>query len=144
MNEIKYFISKRMAENNQGIDEQIVEEVKKLILFDKELTYPERQALEIFYSKVDKGQTVKNSIGPMMKTLNMLSSGSSQKELSSNAKRLFKLCLRYYDIPKKEDFIFYDSGGGSIHRFSWKDLLVMFLILFVGFPIALYIKYLLR
>lgn len=133
-----------MKESNQKADELIVKEAKELILFDKELTYPERQALEIFYSKVDKGQTVKNSIGPMMKTFNMLSSGSSQKELSSNAKKLFNLCLRYYDIPKKEEFIFYDSGGGSIHKFSWKDLLVMFLILFVGFPIALYIKYLLR
>lgn len=144
MNEIKYFISKRMAENNQGIDEQIVKEVKKLIMFDNNLTYAEINSLSIFYSKIEKRQAVKESIGPMMKSLNMLSSGSSQEELSSNVKKLFDFALKYYDILKKEDFIFNDSGGGSIHRFSWKDLLVIFLILFGGFPLALYIKYLLH
>lgn len=130
-----------MTEKSLEIDEQIIKNVKKLIMFDNDLTYAERNSLEIFYSKIEKGQTVKEAIGPMMKSFNILSSGSSQKELSPNAKKLFVLCLRNYDIPKKEEFIFYDSEGGSIHRFSWKDILLFFVMILVIYPLFSLIKY---
>ena len=88
-----------MIKNSQEIDERIIEEVKNLIMFDNELTYAERNSLSIFYSKIEKGQTVQESIGPMMKSLNMLSSGSSQEKLSSNVKKLFDFALKYYKVP---------------------------------------------
>ena len=131
-------------ETTQGVDERIIEEVKSLIMFDNDLTYAERNALGIFYSKIEKGQTVQESIGPMMKSLNMLSSGSSQEKLSLNVKKLFDFTLTYYKVPEKQKIRFYGSGGGLIHRFSAKEMLLLFLLVFVGLPLALYIKYLLR
>ncbi|AWN65809.1 hypothetical protein LL14B4_06315 [Lactococcus lactis subsp. lactis] len=131
-------------EKTQNVDERIIEEVKNLIMFDNDLTYAERNALGIFYSKIEKGQTVQESIGPMMKSLNMLSSGSSQEKLSLNVKKLFDFALTYYKVPEKQKIRFYGSGGGLIHRFSAKEMLLLFLLVFVGLPLALYIKYLLR
>lgn len=130
-----------MEENSQGVDEKIVEEVKKLIMFDNSLTYAERNSLGIFYSKIEKGQTVQKAIGPMMKSLNMLSSGSSQEELSSNVKKLFDFALNYYDIPEKQKILFYDSEGGLIHRFTWKEILFFFIMILVIYPLCSFIKY---
>jgi hypothetical protein len=129
-------------EKTQNVDERIIEEVKNLIMFDNDLTYAERNALGIFYSKIEKGQTVQESIGPMMKSLNMLSSGSSQEKLSLNVKKLFDFALTHYNVPEKQKIRFYGSGGGLIHRFSAKEMVLLFLLVFVGLPAYLYIYYL--
>ncbi len=128
----------------QQIDNKIIEEARKLIMFDNDLTHAERNALGIFYSKIEKGEPVKEAIDPMLNTFNMIESGGSQGNLSPNVKKYFELVLKYYNIPEKKSGYIYDSGGGLTHKFSTKEMIAMFLIIVIGFPLALYIKYLLR
>lgn len=128
----------------QRIDNKIIEEAKNLIISDNDLTHAERTALEIFYSKIEKGETVKTAIDPMLNTFNMIESGGSQGELSSNVKKYFELILEYYDIPEKKKGYIYDSGGGLTHRFSTKEMIIMFLIIIVGFPLVSFLNYLIH
>jgi len=131
-------------EDPQQIDNKIIEEAKNLIISDNDLTHAERNALEIFYSKIEKGETVKAAIEPLLNTFNMIESGGSQGELSSNVKKYFELILEYYDIPEKKKGYIYDSGGGLTHRFSTKEMIIMFLIIIVGFPLVSFLNYLIH
>lgn len=133
-----------MAENNQGIDEQIIEEVKKLIMFDNDLTYAERNSLGIFYSKIEKGKTVKEAIGPMMTTFQMISSGTSQNELSPKVQHLFSFLLTTYDVPRKTKSNIYTSQGGRVYKLSNKELLSIFLIVIIAFSLYLFLNYILH
>lgn len=127
-----------------SMDNKIIEEAKKLIIFDSELTYAERNALGIFYSKIEKGKSVKEAVPPMLNTFSMIESGGSQGDLSPSVKKYFELILQYYNIPEKKKGYIYGSGGGLTHRFSTKEMIIMFLIIVVGLPLAFFLNYLLH
>ncbi|MEY8537593.1 hypothetical protein AALM99_03895 [Lactococcus muris] len=93
-------------------EEEIVCEVKEMIISDASLTYGKRNSFDRFITRIEQGQSFEEAIGPLLRNLNRLKNKEIQSQgLSCGTEKIFNKLSGKYDIPlKKETFILWWSG----------------------------------
>lgn len=119
-------------EKKSEVENKITEDIKELIISDNSLTYGERNSLDRFILKVNRGEDFEKKVGSLIRNLHRLDKGELQEEgLSPNVKKLYTNLVDIYGIPEKDEIhIYYNGGYRRLTNSQW-FWVMLFLLVFV-------------
>jgi hypothetical protein len=119
-------------------EDNIISEIKSIIISDSSLSYSERKSLDKIIARINNGDEFEEAIVPWLRHFDDMKKNSNEEELSENLNVLFEKITQKYDIPPKIERTYFYAGAGSGKRQNFISMGIGIIMIFAIYVLVTY------